>query len=246
MMFLNLLYEFTTVKACTGIVLRNSEGKIIHGRNWDFGEYEYFGSMVSKVEYYRGGEKLFTEDTVAGSVFSITGIRHGAFAISLNARNPRGYSGTLLAVLMENNIPALWLVRKTFIEETNFVDANKRLRETKISCPIYIIISGLRDNEGMVIERGTDHTHAYYELSDYMWFLVQTNYDRDQPDPEKDQRRTPIELKLAERGNEDFSEQVLMETMSAWPTFNIATIFTDILVPRTGYSNTTIWYGNNP
>lgn len=161
MMFLNLLYEFTTVKACTGIVLRNSEGKIIHGRNWDFGEYEYFGSMVSKVEYYKGGEKLFTEDTVAGSVFSITGIRHGAFAISLNARNPRGYSGTLLAVLMENNIPALWLVRKTFIEETNFADANKRLRETKISCPIYIIISGLKDNEGMVIERGTDHTHAY-------------------------------------------------------------------------------------
>ena len=116
MMFLNLLYEFTTVKACTGIVLRNSEGKIIHGRNWDFMEYQYFGSMVSKVEYYKGGERLFTEDTVAGSVFSITGIRHGAFAISLNARNPRGFSGTLLAVLMENNIPALWLVRKTFIE----------------------------------------------------------------------------------------------------------------------------------
>ena len=34
--FLNFLYEFTTVNACTGIVLRNSEGKIIHGRNWDF------------------------------------------------------------------------------------------------------------------------------------------------------------------------------------------------------------------
>ena len=80
----------------------------------------------------------------------------------MNARNPRGFSGTLLAVLMENNIPALWLVRKTFIEETNFADANKRLRETKISCPIYIIISGVQDNEGMVIERGTDHTHAYY------------------------------------------------------------------------------------
>jgi len=35
-MFLNLLYEFTTFKACTGILIRTAEGKIIHGRNWDF------------------------------------------------------------------------------------------------------------------------------------------------------------------------------------------------------------------
>ena len=98
----------------------------------------------------------------------------------------------------------------------------------------------------MVIERETDHTHAYYELSDYMWFLVQTNYDTDQPDPENDQRRIPVELKLSQRGNINFSEDVLMQQMSAWPTFNIATIFTDILIPGTGYTNTTVWYGNNP
>ena len=91
-MFLNLLYEFTTINACTGIVLRNSEGKIIQGRNWDFEMYELLGSMVSKVEYYKGDVKLFTEDTVAGSVFSITGIRHGDFAISVNARHPKNFS----------------------------------------------------------------------------------------------------------------------------------------------------------
>lgn len=37
LIFLNFLYEFTTViKACTGILVRNDEGKILHGRNWDF------------------------------------------------------------------------------------------------------------------------------------------------------------------------------------------------------------------
>lgn len=35
-MFLNLLYEFTAFKACTGILIRTAEGKIMHGRNWDF------------------------------------------------------------------------------------------------------------------------------------------------------------------------------------------------------------------
>jgi len=34
--------------------------------------------------------------------------------------------------------------------------------------------------------------------------------------------------------------------MSEWPTFNIATIMTAIMVPATGYHNTTVWYGNNP
>ena len=107
-MFLNLLYEFTTINACTGIVLRNSEGKIIHGRNWDFEMFDLLASMVAKVEYYRGDVKVFTEDAVAGSVFSLTGIKHGAFAVSANARKPKEYSETLISVLIQNNIPALW------------------------------------------------------------------------------------------------------------------------------------------
>jgi len=38
-------------------------------------------------------------------------------------------------------------------------------------------------------------------LSDTTWFLVQTNYDRDHPDPKHDYRRIPAENKLKERGN---------------------------------------------
>jgi hypothetical protein len=34
--------------------------------------------------------------------------------------------------------------------------------------------------------------------------------------------------------------------MSIWPTFNIATIMTSIMVPSTGYHNTTVWYAANP
>jgi hypothetical protein len=90
--------------------------------------YELLGAMVAKVEYYRGDVKLFTEDTIAGSVFSVTGIRHGAFAISVNARHPKGFTGTLVSVLMENNIPALWLVRKTLLECEDYDQATKRLR----------------------------------------------------------------------------------------------------------------------
>jgi hypothetical protein len=34
--------------------------------------------------------------------------------------------------------------------------------------------------------------------------------------------------------------------MSLWPTFNIATIMTAVMIPSTGYHNTTVWYGHNP
>jgi hypothetical protein len=147
-------------------------------------------------------------------------------------------------VLKYNAIPALWLVRKVFLEETTYAAATERLRTTRISCSIYYIISGVKDNEGMVIERNTDVANAYYELSDERWFLIQTNYDRDQPDPLHDPRRIPTEKKLAARGNENFTEQTFLnEFMFQWPNFNIATIFTDIMVPSTGYKNTTIWYG---
>lgn len=34
--------------------------------------------------------------------------------------------------------------------------------------------------------------------------------------------------------------------MTLWPTFNIGTIMTAVMVPATGYHNTTAWYASNP
>lgn len=90
--------------------------------------YELLAKMVSSVEYYKGDQKVFTEDTVAGSAFSLTGIRHGAFAISVNARHTRNHTETLISVLKNNDIPALWLARKVLMEETSYAAATTRLR----------------------------------------------------------------------------------------------------------------------
>ena len=117
----------------------------------------------------------------------------------------------------------------------------------RIGGPVYYIISGTGPNDGCVIERETNSVHAYYELNETTWFLVQTNYDRDYPDPVTDPRRIPVENRLRERGNIHFEEKELFEDfMSQWPTFNIATIMTAIMVPGSDYHNTTAWYGYNP
>lgn len=31
--FINFMYEFSTLKACSGVLVRNDEGKILYGRN---------------------------------------------------------------------------------------------------------------------------------------------------------------------------------------------------------------------
>lgn len=73
---------------------------------------------------------------------------------------------------------------------------------------------------------------------------MQTNYDRDYPDPLHDPRRIPVENRLKARGNADFTGQVLLdEFMSVWPTLNIATIMTAVMTVEDGYHNTTVWYG---
>jgi hypothetical protein len=37
--------------------------------------WEIIAKMIANVEYYKGGKKLFSVDTVVGSVFALTGVR---------------------------------------------------------------------------------------------------------------------------------------------------------------------------
>ena len=245
LIFLNFMYEFSTVKACSSILVKNTEGKVIHGRNMDFEMWELVSKLMVNVAHYKEGKLVYTANAIAGMAFTLTGIRHGAFAISEDTRFTREFSQDLISVLKNNNIPAGWLIKKVFQEESNYADAVHRLKMEHVSAPIYFIVSGV--GEGVVIEREIEGVHAAYELSEKDWFIVQTNYDRDEKEPVYDPRRIPVENKLKKRGREDFSEKSMMdEVMAEWPTFNIATIVTAIMVAESGFHNTTIWYGENP
>lgn len=201
MFFLNFMYEFSTFKACTGILVRNSAGKVFHGRNLDFEMWHLLSNLVTNVEYYQGDKKIFSVDTVVGSVFALTGIRHGAFAINVDTRKAKHFYDDLISIMKDDGIPTVWLLRRTLAEEPNYDRALKRLKYEKIGGPVYYILSGIGADEGSVIERDTESVHAIYELSETNWFLVQTNYDRDYPDPLHDPRRVPVEKRLRERGN---------------------------------------------
>ena len=110
------MYEYSTVKACSAILLRNSQGKVLHARNFDSRIWEVVGSLIADVEYYRGGKKIFTANTIVGSVFIITGIRHGGYAINIDTRKAKHFYDDLISVLVDDAIPTAWLVRKVLEE----------------------------------------------------------------------------------------------------------------------------------
>ena len=56
---------------------------------------------------------MFSVDTVVGSVFALTGIRHGAFAINVDTRKAKHFTDDLISVLIDGGMPTCWLLRKT-------------------------------------------------------------------------------------------------------------------------------------
>lgn len=166
--------------------------------------WDLLAKLVVNVEYYQGGKRVFSVDTVVGSVFALTGIRHGAFAINVNTRKAKHFYNDLISVLVDDGMPTVWLLKKTLEEEVSYTNAIKRLKNQRIGGPVYYVISGVNPDEGAVIERDVDSVHNFTELNDKRWFIVQTNYDRDQPDPVHDPRRFPVEDRMNERGNIHF------------------------------------------
>jgi len=48
------MYEFSTFKACSSIIVRNETGHILHGRNLDFEFFDRFSKLAATVDVYRG------------------------------------------------------------------------------------------------------------------------------------------------------------------------------------------------
>lgn len=106
------MYEFSTFKACTAILITNSAGKVMHGRNLDFEMWEIISKLLIHVQYYQGGKLIFNSDIVVGSVFALTGSRPGAFAINVDTRYTKHFDVDLISIMMDDAIPTCWLLRK--------------------------------------------------------------------------------------------------------------------------------------
>ena len=125
--FINFMYEFSTIKACSTILVRTGD-RVIHGRNLDFPMMRLISNLIINVEYYRGSQRVFSIDTVLGTVFALTGIRFGAFAVNCDTRYTQSNVNLLVSTLLNNAMPDVWLLRRVLAEEDNYQDALQRLK----------------------------------------------------------------------------------------------------------------------
>lgn len=99
--------------------------------------------LVVNVEYYQGSKRVFSVDTVVGSVFALTGIRHGAFALNVDTRKASHFYDDLISIMADDGMPTCWLLRKTLEEQTSYSAALKRIKTQRIGGPVYYILSGV-------------------------------------------------------------------------------------------------------
>lgn len=162
---LNFLYEISSLwwnKECTGIIYRNAEGKIIHGRNLDFEFWTTFAGLSFVGDFYdKHNNLIYSAEGVAGAAFFHTGIRHGKFSINVNSRYEGNFKD-LLGSILHGDMPSSHLLQVVLEEEKDFKSAVKKLSNTRLDSPIYYIVGGVGPNEGVVIERHKEGVNAMY------------------------------------------------------------------------------------
>jgi hypothetical protein len=201
LMAMNLMYEFSS--ACTSVVAADAQGSIWHGRNLDWGTPNGvdFSNFTYLISFQRGGKEIYRGVNFVGYVGSLTVMRPGAFAITIDERTvPPVWNILDNIARMETGLPPVtWMARLVAQNNESFADALTALTFTDLAAPAYYIISG-RTNEGCVLARDWNETaHGPWCIPDgpKPWYVLETNYDHWLPAPGNDNRRATAEGALA-------------------------------------------------
>lgn len=115
------------------------------------------------------------------------------------------------------------------------------LAETPIVSGIYYILAGTKPYQGLIMTRLPDVVQLLDELNEEsgVWFICQTNWDRDTEDPAYDLRRTACERNIGAT-KQQFDTQKMMELMNTEPTFNLIrghTVSSQVYQPSNNHFN---------
>lgn len=236
---LNIFYDISTfrqkrvankVVGCTSIVAEDLEGKILHARNLDFFWADILRQMVITVDFQKKGKTIYTGTTTAGFVGLVTGQKPYKFTISLDQRNKGDWSlNSLQATKLGTKGFVGFLIRDVLGDpEATYETAVKTFSMAPLVAPAYIIIGGVKSNEGVVITRGRTDTADTMRLdtSKDHWFVVETNYDPWNPPPRTDDRRDPAISALNSTGRKNICLNSLFKVLSVPPVINEETICT--------------------
>lgn len=155
---LQIAYE--AFAACTSIVVDGADGHPLHIRTMDW-EMEALKALTVELDFVRAGEVVCRASSWAGYVGVLTGLRPGAFSVSVNYRRTERGSNDPLGALLTNvkrgavrHWPVSFLVREVLTDCGDFRAALGALASSELMAPTYLTLCGTQTGEGAIITRG--------------------------------------------------------------------------------------------
>ena len=245
---LQLYYELNPY--CTGMLVENSEGNMLHGRNMDY-SLPGLANITVDVSFLDGESKetIMQSTTFLGYVGVVTGMRNDGWAIQVNQRFKLEIPilHTFIAAL--NGFRSVGLaVRDELMSTEDFSSAVEKLSKVQLMAPLYLIMSGLDQGEGAILigdRDGVDdgskkrHEGVVHLGDDAEWYLVQTNHD-----PwlrhVSDGREEFAEGELASLGQDSATLDTMRTILSTPPSLAKGTVYTTMMSASTNHFQTTV------
>jgi len=238
---MQIIYEVEA--SCTSIVSENAKGFIFHGRNLDFDLSPVLRKLVINVEFQRSGKTVFYGTTFAGYVGLLTGMRPGAFSVSLNERD--------IGTVLENALEALFvpgtttsalLIRNTLDTHATFMGAAQALADTSTAAAAYITVAGTFPGEGVVITRDRERAADMWwlNITNGNSFLVETNYDHWKPDGDGRRKTAILGMENCTSSTNSNSLSCLFGVLSTPNVLNGDTTYTTLMSASNCTYSTTI------
>jgi hypothetical protein len=190
---------------------------------------------------------IFSAVMTGGTPTFPTGYKQGAFSITLNQRNPtRSSTGYLANIgwMASGYAQVASVLRETLEKCENYTCALAKLQNDYTSAPVYFILAGIKDYEGVVISRDQDGPvkNGLQFLDQNTWYLVQTNQDHFKGDcPE---RCTAANNNFKSLGQDKATvTSVFDEVLNVAPNLNSNSIYTTVMIPSAGLFLTEIANG---
>ncbi len=142
----NLYYD--VLKFCFGCTAFavDTKNSIIHSRNLDWHTENNLLSQYSIIfDFQRNGQTVFKTVGWPGFIGALSGTKPNSFSLTLNA--------VLSNDSPEIAFPISFLLRDVLDSSNSFEDAKEKLEQTNIASDCLILLSGIRSNEMVVIER---------------------------------------------------------------------------------------------
>jgi hypothetical protein len=231
---LNLGYEVSD--ACTSILAQTDDGRVLHVRNMDFwAGMGFTGSLKDicyQADYQKNGKPFFHATTFAGYVGILSGMKPGAFSISIDTRNyPQGigelFYEVIAAIIEKNASLVSFLTRDVMMRETDFEAALQNLSTDELIADVYYILGGAKPGQGAVITRNRINATDIWRLDPpTRWYEVETNYDHWKQPPWFDDRIKPANTAMDALGRSNLTLDALFtKVLSVKPVLNLQSTF---------------------